>query len=57
MGARRDEGHAEAMSSRAKVASMIRRVGRAVALTGVLLPLLLIGGLKFTQLEIDALNR
>jgi reactive chlorine resistance protein C len=40
----------------AKVASLIRRSGRALALTGVVLPLLLIGGLKFTQFEIDALK-
>lgn len=39
-----------------KVASTVRRVGRAIALTGVVLPLLLIGGLKFTQFEIDALK-
>jgi uncharacterized membrane protein YkgB len=41
---------------RTNVASTIRRAGRAVALTGVVLPLLLIGGLKFTQFEIDALK-
>lgn len=56
MGALRDEGYPESMSPREKAASMIRRVGRAVALTGVVLPLLLIGGLKFTQFEIDALK-
>jgi uncharacterized membrane protein YkgB len=38
------------------VASMIRRAGRALALTGVVLPLLLIGGLKFTQFEVNALK-
>jgi reactive chlorine resistance protein C len=37
-------------------ASMIRRVGRILALAGVVLPLLLIGGLKFTQFEIEALK-
>jgi uncharacterized membrane protein YkgB len=41
---------------RASVASTIQRVGRAVALTGVVLPLLLIGGLKFTQFEVEALK-
>ena len=41
---------------RTNVASAIRRAGRAVALTGVVLPLLLIGGLKFTQFEIEALK-
>jgi uncharacterized membrane protein YkgB len=49
-------GHAAAIAPRASVVSTIRRVGRAVALTGVVLPLLLIGGLKFTQFEIDALK-
>jgi uncharacterized membrane protein YkgB len=31
-------------------------VGRIVALAGVVLPLLLIGGMKFTQVEIDGLK-
>lgn len=35
---------------------LIVRVGRGVAFMGVLLPLLLIGGLKFTQGEIEALR-
>lgn len=34
----------------------IQRVGRVVALTGVVLPLLLIGGMKFTQFEAEALK-
>jgi reactive chlorine resistance protein C len=34
----------------------IRRVGRVVALVGLVLPLLLIGGLKFTQFEVEALK-
>jgi uncharacterized membrane protein YkgB len=38
------------------VASSIQRIGRVVALVGVVLPLLLIGGLKFTQLEVEALK-
>ena len=33
-----------------------QRVGRAVALTGVIAPLLLIGGMKFTQVEIEGLK-
>lgn len=37
-------------------AAAITRAGRAVALIGVFLPLLLIGILKFTQIEIDALK-
>ena len=36
--------------------SLLRRIGRSVALMGVVLPLLLIGGLKFTQPEIEALR-
>ena len=40
----------------ARAASTIRRWGRATALAGVVLPLLLIGILKFTQIEIDALK-
>jgi reactive chlorine resistance protein C len=38
------------------VAYSIQRTGRAVALVGVVLPLILIGGLKFTQLEVEALK-
>ncbi len=38
------------------VASLIQRLGRVIALVGVVLPLLLIGGLKFTQLEAEALK-
>lgn len=38
------------------VASLIQRAGRIIALAGLVLPLLLIGGLKFTQVEIDALR-
>ena len=34
----------------------IRRAGRVIALVGVVLPLLLIGGLKFTPLEVEALK-
>lgn len=37
------------------LASFIQRTGRVVALVGLVLPLLLIGGLKFTQ-EIEALT-
>ena len=38
------------------VAGSLRRAGRVVALAGVVLPLLLIGGLKFTQFEVEALR-
>ena len=37
-------------------ASAIRQSGRVVALVGAVLPLLLIGLLKFTQIEIEALK-
>ena len=37
------------------VAAM-QRVGRIIALTGVVLPLLLIGGMKFTAFEVEALT-
>lgn len=42
--------------SRPGLAWAIRRIGKAVALMGLVLPLLLIGGLKFTQVEIEALE-
>jgi uncharacterized membrane protein YkgB len=38
------------------VAGSILRAGRVVALIGLVLPLLLIGGLKFTQFEVEALK-
>ena len=38
------------------VAGSIRRAGRVAALVGAVLPLLLIGGLKFTRLEVEALR-
>jgi uncharacterized membrane protein YkgB len=38
------------------VGDRIRRAGRFVALAGVVLPLLFIGGLKFTQFEVEALK-
>jgi reactive chlorine resistance protein C len=37
-------------------APTITKIGRGVALAGVVLPLLLIGLLKFTQIEVDALK-
>ena len=37
-------------------AYLIRRTGRGLALAGVVLPLLLIGGLKFTQVEAEGLK-
>jgi reactive chlorine resistance protein C len=38
------------------VARSIKRTGRVVALVGIVLPLLLIGSLKFTQFEVEALK-
>lgn len=37
-------------------AAITRRAGRAIALAGVFLPLFMIGILKFTQFEVDALK-
>jgi uncharacterized membrane protein YkgB len=34
----------------------ILKIGRFIALAGIVLPLLLIGGLKFTQTEVEALK-
>jgi reactive chlorine resistance protein C len=39
-----------------KIATAIQRAAYAIALVGIVLPLLMIGGLKFTQLEVDALK-
>ena len=52
----RSDEHTPSAARRTNLASTIRRAGRAVALTGVILPLLLIGGLKFTQFEVEALK-
>jgi uncharacterized membrane protein YkgB len=40
----------------ARNAAAVRKAGRIVALTGVILPLLMIGGMKFTSVEIEALR-
>jgi uncharacterized membrane protein YkgB len=37
-------------------AGPVQRAGRAIALIGAVLPLLKIGGMKFTQVEIDGLE-
>jgi uncharacterized membrane protein YkgB len=44
------------LAAGASAGTTIRRAGRVIALAGVVLPLLLIGALKFTQFEIDALK-
>jgi uncharacterized membrane protein YkgB len=56
MGRPRSEELVATAPSSGSFASMIRRVGRVLALAGVVLPLLLIGGLKFTRFEIEALK-
>lgn len=38
------------------LASTVLRVGRGIAFAGVFLPLLMIGALKFTQIEVEALK-
>src|SRR5688500_12759190 len=45
-----------ALISRAELPNRLMFTGRAVALAGVVLPLFLIGILKFTQYEIDGLK-
>lgn len=46
----------QATSVLSRPASGVAVAGRVIALVGVILPLLMIGGLKFTQYEIDALK-
>jgi uncharacterized membrane protein YkgB len=43
------------LTVRSEAADKIARAGRGIAFTGLVLPLLFIGGLKFTQFEINAL--
>ena len=52
----RGQENTASVAADATAASRIQHAGRIVALTGVVLPLLLIGGLKFTQFEIEALR-
>ncbi|RWM81639.1 MAG: DUF417 family protein [Mesorhizobium sp.] len=40
----------------ARKAAAVRKAGRILALTGVIMPLLMIGGMKFTAVEIEALR-
>lgn len=40
----------------ARKAAAVGKAGSIVALTGVILPLLMIGGMKFTAVEIEALR-
>lgn len=50
------QADASAAGRSAGHACQLRRVGRTVALAGAVLPLFLIGILKFTQIEVDALK-
>ncbi|RWK63134.1 DUF417 family protein [Mesorhizobium sp.] len=40
----------------ARKAAAVRKAGRILAVTGVIMPLLMIGGMKFTAVEIEALR-
>jgi uncharacterized membrane protein YkgB len=51
-----DAIRAEYPNTRHGVTELLRRLGRGLALAGVVLPLLLIGGMKFTAYEINALK-
>jgi uncharacterized membrane protein YkgB len=46
----------DAVGPLAQKAAAITRAGRTIALAGVILPLLMIGGMKFTAVEIAALK-
>src|SRR5262245_9010904 len=46
----------ESVTPATRAAARIERIGRIVAVIGVVLPLLLIGGLKFTSVEAKALE-
>ncbi|RWL20737.1 MAG: DUF417 family protein [Mesorhizobium sp.] len=51
------EGQDETLPrSWARNAAAVRKAGRILALIGVILPLLMIGGMKFTAVEIEALR-
>ncbi|RWM75305.1 MULTISPECIES: DUF417 family protein [Mesorhizobium] len=50
------EGQDETLRSWARNAAAVRKAGRILALIGVILPLLMIGGMKFTAVEIEALR-
>jgi uncharacterized membrane protein YkgB len=51
------EGQDETLPrSWARNAAAVSKVGRIIALIGVILPLLMIGGMKFTAVEIEALR-
>ncbi|RWN02815.1 MAG: DUF417 family protein [Mesorhizobium sp.] len=50
------EGQDETLPRPWARAAAVRKAGRILALTGVILPLLMIGGMKFTAAEIEALR-
>jgi uncharacterized membrane protein YkgB len=56
MSSKLEGGSITGQNPSAGTAAAIARAGRMVALAGVVLPLLLIGGMKFTQVEIEALK-
>jgi uncharacterized membrane protein YkgB len=47
---------AEVANARHGAGAAVQRLGRAITLIGVVLPLLMIGGMKFTTFEINALK-
>jgi reactive chlorine resistance protein C len=51
-----DAVNASHLRAKPGAGGLFRRLGRALALIGVVLPLLLIGGMKFTTYEINALK-
>jgi reactive chlorine resistance protein C len=51
-----DAVNASHLRAKPGAGGLLRRLGRAIALIGVVLPLLLIGGMKFTAYEINALK-
>ncbi|AZN98478.1 DUF417 family protein [Mesorhizobium sp. M9A.F.Ca.ET.002.03.1.2] len=57
LGTSEPEGQDEALPRPwARKVATVRKAGRIVALTGAILPLLMIGGMKFTSVEIEALR-
>jgi uncharacterized membrane protein YkgB len=48
--------HPNESATASQFAATLQRIGRSVALLGIVLPLLLIGGLKFTTVEVQALT-
>jgi uncharacterized membrane protein YkgB len=51
-----EKGRMSTSPHAAQASALLQRSGRLLALVGVVLPLLLIGAMKFTRVEIEALN-